>query len=143
MIISKITKIHGFTLSVEDTYLEKTPSPIRSKVNNSSYILVLNIFRYSVSKETKYTAVFLSINIEIKCVSLLCLSLRLLAYASFFILGKFSLSKKTPLNLSLLLKYLVILVLFKGWNRTKKFYPCYYNILFLHHDSSSSISFCH
>ena len=101
MIILKITEIHGFTLSVEDTYLEKTPSPIRSEVNNSSYILVLNIFRYSVSKETKYTAVFLSINIEIKCVSLLCLSLRLLAYASFFILGKFSLSTKTPLNLSL------------------------------------------
>ena len=31
--------------------------------------------------------------------------------------------EKTPLNLGWQLKYLVISILFKGWRRTKNFYP--------------------
>ena len=53
---------------------------------------------YSISKESKYTAVFLLINNETQCVTLLFLSLRLMIYAPSFILGKLFLEKK-PLNL--------------------------------------------
>ena len=48
-------------------------------------------------------------------------------YAPCFILGKLFL-EKIPLDLGLQLQYLVILILLKGWSRTKNFYPC---ILFL------------
>ena len=53
---------------------------------------------YSIPKESKYAAVFLSINNETQCVPLLCLSSRFMTYAPSFNLGKSSL-EKTPLNL--------------------------------------------
>ena len=43
---------------------------------------------YSIPKESKYTAKFLSINNETQCVPLLFLSLRFMTYAPSFILGK-------------------------------------------------------
>ena len=55
---------------------------------------------YSIPKESKYTATFLSINNEAQCVPLLCLSSRFMTYAPSFILGKLSL-EKTPLDLGL------------------------------------------
>ena len=42
-------------------------------------------------KESKYTAVFLSINNETQCAPLLFLSPRFVTYSAPFILGKFSL----------------------------------------------------
>ena len=51
------------------------------------------------TKESKYTAVYLSIKNETQRVSLLCLSPRFITYALPFILGKLSL-EKTPLNLN-------------------------------------------
>ena len=53
---------------------------------------------FSFPKESKYTGVCLSINNETKCVPLLCLSLRFIAYVLYFILRKLSF-EKTPLNL--------------------------------------------
>ena len=53
---------------------------------------------YSVPKQSKYTATFLSINNETQCVSLLCLSSRFMIFAPTFTLGKLSL-EKTSLNL--------------------------------------------
>ena len=53
---------------------------------------------YSITKESKYTAVFLSINSETQCVTLGCLSSRFIIYTPCFILGKLSL-EKSPLNL--------------------------------------------
>ena len=53
---------------------------------------------YSIKKESKYTAVFLSINSETQCVTLGCLSSRFITYTPCFILGKLSL-EKSPLNL--------------------------------------------
>ena len=52
---------------------------------------------YSVSKESKYAAVFVSINNEAQRVPLLCLPSSLMIS---FILGKLSL-EKAPLNLGL------------------------------------------
>ena len=86
-------------------------------------ILLNNSWRiYSIPKESKYTAVFLSINNKTQCVPLLCLLLRFMTYVPFFILGKLSI-EKTPLNLCSQLKYLVISILVIGWSRTKHFYP--------------------
>ena len=53
-----------------------------------------------------------------------------MTYGPFFILGKLS-REKIPLNLGLYLKYLLILIMLKGWCGTKHFYPCdpYYYIL--------------
>ena len=53
---------------------------------------------YSMSKESKQTAIFLSINNETQCVTLLCLSSGFMTYSPSFILGKLFL-EKTPLNL--------------------------------------------
>ena len=49
-------------------------------------------------KESKYTALFLSVSNETQCVPLLCLSSQFMTYAASFILGKLSL-EKTLLNL--------------------------------------------
>ena len=56
---------------------------------NSSYGI------YSIQKESKYTAAFLSINNETQCIPLLCLSSRFMTDAPSFILGKLSLEKNT------------------------------------------------
>ena len=77
---------------------------------------------YSILKEPKYAAVFLSIDNETQYVHLLFLSSRFVTYASSFVLYKLSL-EKTPLNLGLELYYLLTLMLLKGWGRTKEFYP--------------------
>ena len=53
---------------------------------------------YSIRKESKYTAVFLSINSETQCVPLLFLSSRFITCATSFIRDKPFL-EKTPLNL--------------------------------------------
>ena len=53
---------------------------------------------YSASKESKFTAVFLSINNKPQWVSLICLSSRFIINAPSFILGKLSL-EKAPVNL--------------------------------------------
>ena len=53
---------------------------------------------YSIPKESKYTAKFLSINNEIQCAPLLFLSSGFMTYVPSFILGKLFL-KKMPLNL--------------------------------------------
>ena len=53
---------------------------------------------YSIPKESKYTVVFLLINNETQCVSLLFLLSKFMTYVPSFILGKLSL-EKTPLNL--------------------------------------------
>ena len=53
---------------------------------------------YSIPKESKYTALFMSINDENQCVPLLFLSSKFMTYAPSFILGKLFLNK-TPLNL--------------------------------------------
>ena len=53
---------------------------------------------YSILKESKYAAVFMSINNGTRCVSLLFLSWRFFTYALSSILGKLSF-EKTPLNL--------------------------------------------
>ena len=55
---------------------------------------------YLVPKESKYTAVLLSINNETQCVSLLFLLSRFITYALSLILGKLFL-EKMPLNLDL------------------------------------------
>ena len=98
-----------------------------------SLILLNNYCRiYSIPKESNYTAVFLSINKETHCVPLLCLSLRFIAFAPSFFLGKLYF-EKAPLNLGSLLEHLVILILLRGWSGTKRFYPynpCFY-IFFL------------
>ena len=70
-------------------------------------------FIFDFAFESKYTVVFFSINNETQCVLLLCLSSRFMTYALPFILGKLSL-EKTPLNLGLQLKCLLILILLKG-----------------------------
>ena len=78
---------------------------------------------YSLPKESKCRVVFLSINYQTQCVSLLCLSSGIKTYIRFFILGK------TPLIVGSWLKYLIIFILLKGWRRAKNFYPhesCYY-----------------
>ena len=49
---------------------------------------------YSISKESKYTASFLSINNETQCVTLLFLSSRFITNAPPFILGKLFLEKR-------------------------------------------------
>ena len=49
---------------------------------------------YSIPKESKYTAVFLSMNTEAQCVPLLYLSLRFMTYVPSFTVGKLSLEKK-------------------------------------------------
>ena len=87
---------------------------------------------HSIIKESKYTAVFLSINNETQCVPLLCLSSIYMTYAPSFILGKLSL-EKMAINLVLLLECLVLSILLKGWSRTKTFYPYdpYYYIFLL------------
>ena len=51
-----------------------------------------------MSKQSMYAAVFLSVNKETQCISLLFLSSKFITYAPSFILGKLSL-EKTPLNL--------------------------------------------
>ena len=83
-------------------------------------------------KESKYTAVFLSITNEILCVLLLCLLSWLITYAPSFILGKLSLENQT-LNQGSQLIYLVISISFKGWSGTTNLYPfdLYYYALFL------------
>ena len=53
---------------------------------------------YSIPKESKYTAVFLSINIKNQCVLFFFLSSRFITYTRSFIFGKLSL-EKTPSNL--------------------------------------------
>ena len=84
---------------------------------------------YSIPKESNYSAMFMVVNNKSQSVSLLCLSSIFMTCGTSCILRKLSL-KKLPLNLSLQLKYVVILLHLKGWSRTKKFHPCYY-ILFL------------
>ena len=49
---------------------------------------------YSIPEESKYTAVFLSINNETQCVPLILLSLRFITYAPSFILGKLFFEKR-------------------------------------------------
>ena len=83
---------------------------------------------YSIPKESKYTAVFLSIN-NGTCIPLLFVSSRFMTYAPYFILGNLFL-EKMPLNLGSQLKYLVILILLTGWSRTRNFYPCILLLLF-------------
>ena len=84
-------------------------------------------------KRIKYTALFLSKNNEIQCVPLLCLSSRFMTYVQSFVLSKLSLKKKKTLKLGSWSKYLLIIILLKGWSVIKKFYPddrcCY--IVFL------------
>ena len=65
-------------------------------------LILVNTSRgiYSIPKESKYIARFLSINNETQCVPLLYLSLRFMTFAPSFILGKLFL-EKTPLNLGL------------------------------------------
>ena len=64
------------------------------RVMDLSLILLNNsLGMYSIPKESKYIAAFSSINNEIQCVSLLCLSSRFMTYASTFILAKLSLEK--------------------------------------------------
>ena len=67
-----------------------------------SSLILFNTSRrvYSIPKEYKYTAVFVSINNETQCVPLLFLSPRFMIYAPFFILGNLFL-ENTPLNLGL------------------------------------------
>ena len=48
---------------------------------------------YSIPKESKYTAVFQSMNKETQCVPLLFLSPRFLIYAPSFVVGKLFLEK--------------------------------------------------
>ena len=62
-------------------------------------LILLNISCgiYPIPEESKYTAVFLSINNEVQCVPLLYLSMRFMTQAPSFILGKLSL-EKTPLK---------------------------------------------
>ena len=50
---------------------------------------------YSIPKKSKYTAIFLLINNETRCVPLLCLLSRFMTWASSFILGNLSLEKNT------------------------------------------------
>ena len=52
---------------------------------------------YSIPKESKYTAMFLSVNNETQCAPLLCLSSRFMTCTPSFVLGKLSL-EETPLN---------------------------------------------
>ena len=52
---------------------------------------------YSIPKESKHTAAFLSINNETQCVPLFCLPLRFITYAPSFILRKLSF-EKTQVN---------------------------------------------
>ena len=68
-------------------------------------LIMLNNFReiYSIPKESKYIAVFLSTNNETQCVPLLFFSSRFVTYAPSLILGIFFL-EKSPLNLGLWLK---------------------------------------
>ena len=63
-------------------------------LRNTSYVI------YSGPKESKYPAIFLSINNEKQCVPLLCLSSGSITYAPFYILGKLPL-EETSLNLGL------------------------------------------
>ena len=62
---------------------------------------------YSIPKESKYTAVFLSVNNEAQFVALLCLSSKFFTYTP-----SFSSFEKTPLN-----------ILLKEWSGTKNFDP--------------------
>ena len=95
---------------------------IKSAHNRIIIDLSLNLFntrcgKYSISKELKYTAMFLSANNKTQ--------LTFMTYTPSFILGKMFL-EKTPLICSSL-KYLVISL--TGRSETKNFYP---SILFLH-----------
>ena len=69
-----------------------------SVIDLSLILLNTSCGLYSIPKESKYTAIFLSINNETQCVSLLCLSSRFMTKAPSFILGKSS-YEKTPLSL--------------------------------------------
>ena len=68
-------------------------------------LIFLNTSRgiYSIPKESKYTALFLSIINETQRFPLIFSSWRFITYTPSFILGKLFL-EKTPLNLGLLLK---------------------------------------
>ena len=83
---------------------------------------------YSISKESKYTAVFLSINNKTLFFSLLCLPSKIHEIGPSFILSKLS-PELTALNLCSCLKCLVILILLKGWGRSKNLYPFYHIFL--------------
>ena len=50
---------------------------------------------YSVPKEKKYRAAFLSKNNEIQCFTLLCLSLRFMTHALYSLYASFILGKNT------------------------------------------------
>ena len=68
---------------------------------NLSFILLNTPWEiYSIPKESKYTAVCLSINNDTQCAPLVCLLLRSITYAPSFILGKLSF-EKIPVNLGL------------------------------------------
>ena len=69
-------------------------------VNLSLILLNTSSGIYSVPKEKKQTAVFLSINNEAQCIPLLFLSSRFITYNACFVLGKLFL-EKTTLNLAL------------------------------------------
>ena len=69
---------------------------------------------YSISKESKYAAKFLSINNETQCGTLLFLSSRFITYSPSFILDKLVL-EKTPLDLQSFTKYLRPTLVFM-WN---------------------------
>ena len=98
-----------------------------------SFVLFNRSWRiYFISKESKYTILFLSINNTTQLILILRLSSRFMTYAPSFILGKLSL-ENISINLGSKLKYLVISILLKQWDRTKDFYPFdpYYYILFM------------
>ena len=82
-------------------------------VTELSFILLYTFCGiYLIQVESKYTAVFLSVNNETQYVPLFCLSSIFMRYALSFILRKLSL-EKILLNLGLYLKYLVILIVLK------------------------------
>ena len=64
-------------------------------MNLSLILLNTSCGIYSISKESEYTAVCLSVNNETQCVCLPCLSSRFITYSPYFILGNLSFEKNT------------------------------------------------
>ena len=67
-------------------------------IDLSLYLLNISKGIYSIPKDLKYIAVFLSINNETQCVILLFLSSRFMTYAPSFIAGKLFLEKKAKVH---------------------------------------------
>ena len=59
------------------------------------FLILLDTSRgiYSISKESKYTVAFMSINNETQCTLFLCISSKFMTHAPSFILGKLSFEK--------------------------------------------------